>query len=97
MIAENKRRYTDFQHALALVDISSDRLPEGDLLICRDCLFHLSYKDTFAFLSNFVSSASLYLLTNHDAVAAPPGSPLPPPSCPDTATDNEQFEIGRRS
>ena len=60
------------------LDITKDPLPQADLMICRDCLFHLSYKDTRSVLENFVSSGIPYLLTtthtctsvfeNHDII-----------------------------
>jgi len=45
------------------LDITKDPLPYADLMICRDCLFHLSFADTKAALKNFVSSGIPYLLT----------------------------------
>jgi hypothetical protein len=45
------------------MDIVTSRLPKADLMICRDCLFHLSYADTRAVLENFVSSGTPYILT----------------------------------
>lgn len=46
------------------------RFPEADLMICRDCLFHLSYADTLHVLDNAVASGiPLLLTTTH--VAAP--------------------------
>jgi hypothetical protein len=50
---------TNFQNAstnFLHVDITKDTLPEADLMICRDCLFHLSYNDTKLFLQNFIES-----------------------------------------
>jgi len=32
-------------------------------MICRDCLFHLSFQDTKSVLENFIQSNSTYLLT----------------------------------
>ena len=35
-------------------------------MICRDCIFHFSYNDTYLFFKNFVSSNIKYLLiTSH--------------------------------
>jgi len=60
------------------LDITKDSLPQTDLMICRDCLFHLSFADTRSMLENFVLSDIPYLLTtthtndgsfqNHDIV-----------------------------
>lgn len=63
LIAENNRKYAGLQHRFILADITTDALALGDILICRDCLFHLSYKDTFSFLGNFVKSGTQFLLT----------------------------------
>ena len=47
-------------------DITIDKLPKADLLICRDCLFHFSNNDILLFLNNFISSDIKYLLlTSH--------------------------------
>jgi hypothetical protein len=45
------------------VDITKDSFPASDLMICRDCLFHLSYDDTKLALQNFIDSKIPYLLT----------------------------------
>lgn len=45
------------------LDITQDPLPHADLMICRDCLFHLSYEDARRVLENFLSSGIPYLLT----------------------------------
>lgn len=53
------------------LDITQTPLPEADLMICRDCLFHLSFADTRAMLVNFLSSGIPYLLTTtHTNVGA---------------------------
>lgn len=44
-------------------DLIKEIPPEVDLMICRDCLFHLSFQDTKAVLENFIKSKSTYLLT----------------------------------
>lgn len=44
-------------------DIVTDSLPKGDLLLCRDCLVHLSYEEIKFFLQNFINSEITYLLT----------------------------------
>jgi hypothetical protein len=45
------------------IDLTLDSFPQVDLMICRDCLFHLSYEDTKKILNNFVNSNIKYLLT----------------------------------
>jgi len=45
------------------LDITSDKLPSADLMICRDCLFHLPEEEIFKFIDNFINSDIKYLLT----------------------------------
>jgi hypothetical protein len=45
------------------LDLISGTFPKADLMICRDCLFHLSFADTRAVLENFIASGIPYLLT----------------------------------
>ena len=45
------------------VDLTKDRFPNSDLMMCRDCLFHLSFADARLVLKNYVDSKIPYLLT----------------------------------
>jgi hypothetical protein len=45
------------------LNLVEDKLPKVDLVFCRDCLVHLSFKDTFIALHNICDSDSTYLLT----------------------------------
>ena len=58
-ILKYKNDMTNFIH----IDLVSDKFPTTDLMICRDCLFHLSYEDTKLVLTNFINSGTPYLLT----------------------------------
>jgi hypothetical protein len=53
------------------IDIVRDRLPDADLMICRDCLFHLSEADIKKFFKNFVNSNIAALLTTTDILPEP--------------------------
>jgi hypothetical protein len=65
LIVSNKK-YENNKIKFSKLDIIVDKLPVSDLMICRDCLFHFSYKDIFLFLNNFLSSDIKYLLlTGH--------------------------------
>ena len=44
-------------------DVSQAMLPKTDLILCRDCLVHLSFYDIKKMLANFRKSGSKYLLT----------------------------------
>ena len=61
MINENQQRCPDIN--FSVMNLCQDTLPQVDLLFCRDCLFHLSYAATRAFLENFVRADIPYLLT----------------------------------
>lgn len=62
LIEENKKRYgrlgTEFMH----LDLIMSPLPRADLILCRDCLVHLSTEDAKRAIRNLVSSGSKYLL-----------------------------------
>lgn len=45
------------------IDLTKEALPFADLMICRACLYHLSYADTRRVLENFVASNIPYFLT----------------------------------
>ncbi len=48
-------------------DLTRDAIPECDLVINRDCLFHFSYSDILKFFSKFLESEAKFLLTtSHD-------------------------------
>jgi SAM-dependent methyltransferase len=46
-----------------LLDLLKDRLPQVDIIFCRDCLVHLSFRDIGLALNNIKRSSSKYLLT----------------------------------
>jgi len=46
-----------------LIDLTRDPLPDADMLMARDFLFHLSFEHTLAFMRNFAASNIPYLLT----------------------------------
>lgn len=63
MIDENSRKYGNAKTSFVQLDLRIDQLPHSDLMICRDCIFHLSYQDTAMLLKNFIHSNIPYLLT----------------------------------
>jgi hypothetical protein len=74
LVERNQQQYgcgrVSFRHA----DITRDALPAADLVICRDCMVHLSTPDALALLAAITHSGSSYLLAttypqvtdNHD-------------------------------
>jgi hypothetical protein len=67
LIASNEARFGSERIAFLHLDITVDPLPPADLMVCRDCLFHLCYADIAAFLGNFLSSEIPLLLTSSHA------------------------------
>lgn len=54
------------------LDIVKDPLPSADLWLCRDVLFHLSFKEIRAALTNFRNSQITYILvTSHKGEEVP--------------------------
>jgi hypothetical protein len=58
-----RRTWGDERRRFVVLDLTFDRLPDADLLLCRDCLVHLSYRHIRWTLRNVVASGIPYLLT----------------------------------
>ena len=66
LIHSNNIKYKNDKISFIHIDLVNHHYPTADLMICRDCLFHLSYKDTRFLLDRFIESNSKYLLaTTH--------------------------------
>ena len=63
LILKNQKRYVQSNISFQVLDIIKDTLPKVDLILCRDCLVHLSYNKILKALKNIKSSGSKYLLT----------------------------------
>lgn len=64
LIARNQQLYGNDQTQFLLLDLTRDKLPRADVILCRDCLIHFSYRHIAAAIKNFKRSGSTYLLTN---------------------------------
>lgn len=62
LILRNKLLYSNFGTFIHM-DITKDDLPKVDLMIVRDCLFHLSEQNIMSFFINFKKTNIKYLLT----------------------------------
>jgi hypothetical protein len=62
IIDANTARFASPQRSFVRLDLRTDPLPRVDLVLCRDCLDHLSVDDVSSALSNIVRSGSAYLL-----------------------------------
>jgi hypothetical protein len=63
LIASNQKLYTTSGREFRVIDITQDEIPTVDLILCRDCLIHLSLKYIADAIDNFKRSGSKYLLT----------------------------------
>lgn len=62
-IIKHNAQYSDRKIGFAVMDIT-ERVPAGyDLILCNDCLFHLSYDDASAALENIRKSGALYFIS----------------------------------
>ena len=74
LIQRNNELYGHPNVAFRRMNLLEDRLPKVDLILCRDCLVHFSYRHVETALRNICDSGSTYLLTttfterrrNHD-------------------------------
>jgi SAM-dependent methyltransferase len=58
--------YGNHSRRFVVMDLSEDRPPAVDLIICREVLFHLPNADVVAALENFRKSGSKWLLVTTD-------------------------------
>ncbi len=67
LIEKNKIKYNSKKNFnFKFLDLTKNKIPSADLIICRDLLFHLSFKDGKKFLRNLFQSKYKYLLmTSH--------------------------------
>ena len=63
LIKNNNALYRSDKVQFDIANICEDKLPDCDLLMVRDCLFHLSYSDINKFLKNIANTNYKYLLT----------------------------------
>ena len=63
LIVDNNTKYGNKKISFQVLDLTKDILPKTDVIFCRDCLVHLSYKDIYKALVNIKKSKSNYLLT----------------------------------
>lgn len=63
LITRNQELYQDANTSFVVLDITRDPLPQTDVILCRDCFIHFSYRHTQAAIANFKRSNSRFLLT----------------------------------
>jgi len=63
LVARNQQVYQRPQIRFEQLDLVTDPLPVADLVLCRDCLVHLPFREIWQALANLQRSGSKYLLT----------------------------------
>lgn len=63
LVDQNCKEYGSEKITFLNADITRNRLPQADLIICRDVLVHLSFDDIGRAIENFKHSNSRFLLT----------------------------------
>lgn len=63
LIEINRQQFGTENRVFNTMDLLRDELPEVDLIACRDCLVHFSYKHINMAIGNIKRSGSTYLLT----------------------------------
>lgn len=73
LVEANQRSFAAPGIEFRVLDLVNDPLPRTDLILCRDCIVHLSFKDAKRALQNLAASGATYLLattfTDRDANA----------------------------
>ncbi len=63
VVDKNIKLHSNSSIRFEVSDICKDKIPPCDLIMVRDCLFHLSYQDIDNFLKNLSHTDYRYLLT----------------------------------
>lgn len=69
LISRNRRLYGGAGRTFLTLDITRDSLPAADVILCRDCFIHFSFREIWAALRNFKQGKSDFLFaTTHTLV-----------------------------
>src|SRR5262245_53751330 len=63
IVEANERRFAGAGRRFLRLDLTRDPLPQADVVLCRDCLVHLSYENIFRAFANIRRSGARFLLT----------------------------------
>ena len=65
LVERNQSLFANAKRRFPYADITRQMLPRADLILCRDCLVHLSFDDIRLALRNFHRSGATYLPTTN--------------------------------
>jgi SAM-dependent methyltransferase len=80
VVEANRTQFQSDTRKFQLLDVVEDRLPQVDLILCRDLLVHLNFADCRKAIRNMKKSGSKYLLTT---------------TFPDRATNDDLTDVWR--
>jgi SAM-dependent methyltransferase len=63
LVERNEEKFGSTTRVFVHLDLRKDELPRVDVVLCRDCLIHLSNLDIIRVLENIKKSQAKYLLT----------------------------------
>ncbi|MCX6595971.1 MAG: class I SAM-dependent methyltransferase [Acidobacteria bacterium] len=63
LVRRNSQQHQSPNVHFCKLNLLEDKLPKVDVVFCRDCLVHLSFKDVLIALHNICGSDSTYLFT----------------------------------
>lgn len=63
LIKRNNKAFVTENIEFVSIDLISEHFPAVDMMLCRDCLFHMSYENTLEILNNFIDSNIEYFFT----------------------------------
>ena len=66
IIGENTALYGSEMRAFQELDATSAPLPNADTVLCREMLFHLSFKDIWHIVDSLHNSSASYLIATND-------------------------------
>lgn len=65
LVLYNQEHYGNTNRIFLHLDLTSEKLPCVDLILCRDCLAHLSLENVLSALKNIKRSGAIYLLVSN--------------------------------
>jgi len=65
IVTRNREKFSSTSRQFLRLDLTADPLPRADLILCRDCLVHLSYANIACAIANVKRSGAKWLLTTH--------------------------------
>jgi len=65
IVASNREKFSSPRRHFLRLDLTVDPLPYADLVLCRDCLVHLSYANINRAIENMKRSGAKWILTTH--------------------------------